>query len=215
MSSKSLTALLLVSTLGACAPSDPMDLARRGVTPVNQPVVSRTDYVLDLNAGGGALPPGEEARLAAWFDMLDLGYGDQIFIDDSALYDSGARADIAAVAGRYGLLVAEGAPVTAGPVSPGNVRVIVSRTEASVPGCPNWSVPSKLSGSNAQLSNYGCAVNSNLANMVADPQDLVRGQQGVPGGDAQTASKGVKVYRDQKPTGAGGLKAEGTTGDNQ
>ena len=96
--------------------------------------------------------------------------------------------------------------MTAGQVGPGNVRVVVSRTRASVPGCPNWNIRSQPNFDNRTISNFGCAVNSNLAAMVANPEDLVHGREGSGVGDAMTASKAVGAYRAAPPTGTKGLQ---------
>ena len=112
-----------------------------------------------------------------------------------------ARDDVARVAGQYGLLVSNGAPVTAGAVPPGTVRVVVSRTRAEVPNCPNWSVPSQPNFNNRTMSNFGCAVNSNLAAMVANPEDLIHGREGSGVGDSRDRDQGVDVYRTAAPTG--------------
>ena len=61
------------------------------------------------------------------------------------------------------------------------------------------------------MSNYGCAVNSNLAQMVANPDDLVRGQE-ARGSDSRAVTKAIKSYRDKSPTGNGELKSESTKG---
>jgi pilus assembly protein CpaD len=166
--------------------------------------VSRSDYVFDAAAPDGSLAPYEAARLNAWFAGLDLGYGDTIYVDGP--YSHGARSDVAQVASNYGLMVADGAPVTAGAVGPGMVRVIVSRTRASVPNCPNWSVPSQPNSQNRTMSNFGCAVNANLAAMIADPQDLVHGREGSGVSDALTSAKAVGAYRRAEPTGNKGLQ---------
>ena len=50
-------------------------------------------------------------------------------------------------------------------------------------------------------SNFGCAVNSNLAQMVANPQDLITGQSGSTVRDARNVTKAIKTYRDLAPTG--------------
>ena len=113
---------------------------------------------------------------------------------------------MARIAGQYGLMVAPGAPVTTGQVAPGTVRVIVSRTEASVPGCPNWAVRRIRTTTTSMLPNFGCSVNSNLAAMVANPEDLVRGREGTGVGDAITSAKAVSSYRTAKPTGTEGLQ---------
>lgn len=171
---------------------------------VNQPVVQRTDYVLDVNSTGNGIPEFERIRLSDWFQSLDLGYGDRISVDFASGYpDQKSRQDIADVAGEFGLLLSGGAPVTAGVVQPGSVRVIVSRTSASVPGCPIWE--DELVGAPERTStNYACATNSNLAAMIADPNDLVRGQERQAGGDPADAAKAVNSYRNRAMTGFGG-----------
>jgi len=182
----------------------------RSLYSVNQPVVERTDYVLDVAAPSGNLSAVERGRLRAWFDSLDLGYGDRVFVDEP-YGPAGGTADVARVAAEYGLLLSRGAPVTEGEVQHGSLRIVVSRSTASVPGCPNWRSTKSI---NATSPNYGCATNSNLAAMIADPNDLVLGQSGtiVPG-DARGA-KAIKSYRDAPLTGAAGLKVESSKGGN-
>jgi pilus assembly protein CpaD len=111
------------------------------------------------------------------------------------------------VAAHYGLLLTDGAPITSGAVQPGSVRVIVSRTSATVPNCPNWRDP--IIGTPSKTStNYGCATNSNLAAMIADPNDLVLGQTGSSDGNTVVSNKAINAYRKAAPSGAGGLKSE-------
>ena len=184
------------------------DLADRGVEAVNTPVVSRADYVFDAAAPGGSLAPAEKARLDAWFRGLQLGYGDNIYVD--APYADAARYEVAQVAGNYGMMLEPGAPVTAGAVAPGSVRVIVSRTKAEVPGCPNWNVPAQPNYNNRMMSNFGCGVNSNIAAMVANPEDLVYGRESGLGNNA-AGTKAVILYRTTPPTGSGGLKEVSTS----
>lgn len=179
-----------------------------GLVPVNQPVVQRTDYVFDVNGGGG-IAPAELGRLDAWFQSLQLGYGDRVSID-APYADDASRRDIASVAASYGLLLSDGAPVTAGNLAPGALRVVVSRGTASMPTCPNWD-RGRYNMTAETGSNYGCAINGNLAAMIADPSDLVRGQAGPEGGDAASVNKAVKLYREMAPTG-NALKSEKTGG---
>jgi pilus assembly protein CpaD len=188
------------------------DLADRGVEPVNVPVVTRADYVFDAAAPGGSLAPAEKARLDAWFRGLGLGYGDSIYVD--AAYADSARYEVAQIAGNYGMMVEPGAPVTAGPVAPGSVRVIVSRTRAEVPGCPNWTRPSQPDYNNRMSSNFGCGVNSNLAAMVANPEDLVHGREGSGLGNTQTNTKAIILYKTTPPSGSKGLQSVSPKGGN-
>lgn len=196
---------LLIISLGAgLAACNVPDMPRQGMSAVHVPVVSTTNYVFDAAAPGGSLAPGEATRLDAWMRALDVRYGDVVFVDgfDAA----GARAQVADIAGTYGLLVTPGAPVTAGEVLPGTVRVIISRNVASVPGCPDWTAPSQPNFNNQSPSNFGCSVNSALAAQVANPQDLVHGQEGLGVSDARTATRPVNLYRTTPPSGSKGLQ---------
>jgi pilus assembly protein CpaD len=195
--------IVLGSALAACQTTAP-DMPSKGVAAVNVPVVTSANYVFDAAAPGGSLAPGESERLNGWFQGLDLGYGDTIYVDGS--YSPAARAQVAAIAGHYGMLVSPGAPLTAGAVQPGSVRVVVARRRAVVPGCPNWNQAS-IDWDNKTSSNYGCAVNSNLAAMVANPEDLLHGREGAAVTDAVTASRAVDMYRTKAPTGKGDLQA--------
>ncbi len=209
--SRSIILLGAVSMLAACQTTAPTDRPAKGLSSVNVPIVTRADYALDLSAPDGSLSPSEAARLDGWFRSMVLGYGDMIYVDGSTGYS--VRDDVARVAGQYGMLVSLGAPMTPGPVPQGMVRVVVARTSASVPACPNWSKASTPNFDNASMSNFGCGVNSNLAAMVANPQDLVSGREGSGVGDTLTASKAVEQYRKAVPTGQQGLKDITTKGN--
>lgn len=195
--------LVLASAVGACS-TPQVDQPSRGLMAVNQPVVTRSNFAVDLAAPDGSVSRSEQARLDAWFKSLGLGYGDLVYVDGA--YASDARRDVAQVTGKYGLLVSSGAPVTSGNVLPGTVRVVVSRTRASVPNCPNWDRPATPDFENHQMSNYGCALSANMAAMVAHPGDLVHGREGEALVDGLTASKAIQSYRTAKPTGDGGLQ---------
>ena len=203
MASKTVILLVAAALSGCAHHSGPEPAA--GAEAVNVPVVSRADYVFDAAAPSGTLDPSEAARLDNWLRTLGVRYGDSVYVDGGA-YSEAARAQVAGIAGNHGLLVSPGAPVTAGTVAPGNVRVVVSRNIASVPGCPNWETPSQPNYNNKTMPNFGCGVNSNLAAMIADPQDLVHGREGNGVVDAITATRAVGVYRNTAPTGTKGLQ---------
>ena len=197
-----LVLIALSSAVAACAtPGVTQD--DRGVASVNVPVVTTADYVFDAAAPGGALAPGEADRLSGWFQGLGVGYGDTIYVEGSA---PAARNQVAAVAGRYGKLVTPGAPVTTGMVQPGSVRVVVTRRRAEVPNCPNWSRPAAPDFANHSMSNFGCSVNSNIAAMVTNPEDLLHGRESGGVSDTYTASRAIEMYRNTAPTGTKGLQ---------
>ncbi len=154
----------LALTLSACGGT-----SNRGLETVHQAVVTRTNYTFDVPDGQG----GSSARdVRGWLESIKVGYGDRISVDDPS-GNSSNRIAIAAIASRYGLIVEDTAPVTQGEVAPGMFRVVVSRSKAEVPGCPDWSRSSVGNYNSEMTSNYGCASSASMAAMVANPEDLV------------------------------------------
>jgi pilus assembly protein CpaD len=185
----------------------------RGLESVHQPVVTRTDYTMDVWTGPSGLANGDSQRLSGWFESLQLGYGDRVSIDMGTAYDSSnVRQEIGNIAARYGLLLQQAAPLTQGELPQGAARVVVSRLKATVPGCPDWSRPSIANMGGHTTPNFGCGTNSNLAAMIADPEDLLHGKTGNAAADAATSGKAIDVYRKAKTTGEGGLKIERSGG---
>jgi pilus assembly protein CpaD len=205
-------ALALALTLG-------LGLAGCGGMPSNtslystkQPVVERTNFTLDVNTSPSGLPISEQQRLNGWFETMDLRYGDRIAIENPGQNPAVASA-IRDLAGRYGLMISDVAPATAGMLQPGQARVVITRSNASVPGCPDWSANSDMNYNNGTSPNFGCGVNSNLAAMVADPQDLLEGKKGSGETVLATSNKAIATLRDAEPTGKGGLMdASATSG---
>ncbi|MGI4732642.1 MAG: CpaD family pilus assembly protein [Janthinobacterium lividum] len=204
---------LLLCTFSALALAGCTGTKNRGLESVHQPVVSRSDYSFDVGTDGAGLAPGEAARLAGWMGSLRLGYGDRVSIDDPA-GDVRARDAVAGEVAAFGLLLADTAPVTGAPVAAGTVRVVVSRTTAHVPHCPDYSRMGGTEFNSNTSSNFGCAINTNLAAMIADPSDLVRGQPGSGTTDPATSYRAIEAYRKAAPTGSGGatVKTETTGG---
>ncbi len=162
---------------------------------VHQPVVERTNYAIDLASNGSGISTAEQSRLAEWFDALDLRYGDRVAIDYGSGNASIVTANMVAnVAADRGILVSGAAPVTAGQIAPGMLRVVVTRSSASVPSCPDWSTDHDRNYNSSNHSNHGCSTNSNLAAMIADPEDLVRGRENKRL-DANSGKNAVGAYR--------------------
>lgn len=60
--------------------------------------------------------------------------------------------------------------------------------------CPDWSQNATVNYDNSNHSNYGCAVNNNIAVQVADPWDL---REGVGSGTGNTdmSIRTIELYR--------------------
>lgn len=203
------TVLALATTVAGCTGAAN---SNTGLDSVHQPIVRNSIHQFDIATSGGELPPSEQGRLQGWLDAMGVRYGDRITIEDPSPYGAtAARASVRAIIGRRGLLLSDAAaPVTTGELAPGSLRIVVTRASASVPGCPDWSSKSSINFNNATSSNYGCATNSNLAAMVADPNDLIKGSTD-QGHDPSTATRAIKTYREKPPTGAGNLKQNSTS----
>lgn len=184
----------------------------RSLNSVHQPVVERSNYTFDVTTGSDGLSYPEQRRLAGWFEAMGLGYGDRISIDDP-LASPATRATVEALASRYGLMVSNEAPLTPGHVAAGSARIVITRTTASVPGCPDWSANSDTNLQNATSSNYGCATNSNLAAMVADPEHLVKGAAGMSDTLVMSSTKAIGAYREKALTGDTDLNQVTTSGN--
>ena len=205
MTKRNLTACTaaIALSLGLAACANPKT-ANHGLVSTAQPLVERQNFTLDLATAGNGLSVPEQRRLAGWFETMNLRYGDRIALDGGAV-STGVRSDVAAIAGRFGLLLADVAPVTQGYVAPGNVRVVVTRSRAFVPHCPDWSGQYNTTIGNETSPGYGCAVNGNIAAMVADPEHLLHGAQGTGETVVMSSSKAIATYRAQEPTGKAGL----------
>ncbi|HLL31618.1 MAG TPA: hypothetical protein VK403_11525, partial [Allosphingosinicella sp.] len=82
-----ITSLTLIVAAGAILLAPAAEARRerhgpeRGIDSLNQPLVERTDFVLDLAAPSGGLMHEEKERLRSWFDSVGVGYGDRVFVD--------------------------------------------------------------------------------------------------------------------------------------
>ncbi len=164
-----------------------------GVAAVNALVVSRADYVFDAAAPDGSLSMAEAARLDVWFRSLGLRYGDNVYVDGG--YLAAATGQVADMAGQYGLMVTPGAPVTAGAVAPGMVRVVVSRVVAGVLATPTGTSPRNplQQPDAAELRLRGELQPRSDGRQPRGPGLAGRAGSGV--GDAATATRAINAYR--------------------
>lgn len=165
---------------------------------VHQPEVTHSSVSLELVTTNGALPASEQKRLAAWFEALHLRYGDKLSIADP-LGGESARAGVADVAARFGVVLGEQASDETADVAPGSLRVTLTRASAHVPHCPDWSGNAASNPKSATSTNYGCAVNSNLAAMVANPDHLLKGATATGNTSGMTAEKAIAAWRAAAP----------------
>ena len=194
-----LSALGLTLALAACGGT----AQNRSLSSVHQPVVHHENFALDVITGPGGLSAGEAKRLDGWFTAMDVKYGDRIALDDP-LKSEATQAMVSSVVGRHGLQLSREVPLSEGVVAAGTARITITRGVATVPGCPDWRGQSETNFNNATSHNFGCAVNSNLAAMVANPDHLLAGERGRGQTVVMTSNKAIDAYRAAKPSGDGG-----------
>jgi len=212
LSTKSIVRLGVIALMALPATADARARSgpNRSVDSVHQPVVNHAAYTFDVQGGmDGGLSASEAGRLNEWFVSIGVGYGDRVSLaGDPGYYSAALRDGIANVVARYGLLVDEDSSAVAGSAPQGSVRLIVRRAMASVPGCPDWRSKPEADPGLGVSSNYGCSVNSNMAAMIANPEDLVRGQASESDLRTATSNRAISTYREKAPTGSGGLKSQ-------
>ena len=103
-----------------------------------------------------------------------------------------------ATLGRVALLAASGVEAKKDFGVDSRNQPVVTAGTALVPNCPNWTTAS-LDSAAVNNSNYGCAVNSNLAAMIADPMDLIHGKSD-QATDTENVIRAIKAWRDAPAT---------------
>jgi pilus assembly protein CpaD len=188
-----LTSLILVA---GCHPSD---TTSAGWTDPVMPKESKVELVtLDHDvhfAKGTRTVAADEAT-----GLSDFLRDNAVDDGDTATVDSPSGASSLAAARRVAVVAelkrnhikAVQASATAAPSD--SVRIHVSHAVVIAPRCPDWSKPEADNPANAPSSNYGCATEANLAQMVANPADLVRGRQTGPANGAVLA-RGGELYQ--------------------
>lgn len=210
MNNRSLTLVLLAGAsvaLGACVGSDAGLYRDAGLTPTSRYAL-RVEPDMDriaLSVREGDLSANQRtavASLAARYRnsaqeglVIEVPQGN----DPVALRSAGhirAALEGAGVASNHISLASYSAPDGRAPVLAG-FRTIV----ASVPRCGSEWGNLGRTGENTVASNFGCAVNSNLAAQIAEPRDIVAPRAMTPP-NAQRRSVVFEAYRQGQPTSA-------------
>ena len=125
--------------------------------------------------GSAQLIAADAAQLNRLAATGAIGPADRVTVASSgAPYLADQRVgSVTAVLLHYGIMV--GAERLSD-VPPNHAIVEVSRTLVTLPPCPNWSKRSSSDDANAPSSNFGCATETNLGLMVANPTDLASGR---------------------------------------
>ncbi|MGH6898572.1 MAG: CpaD family pilus assembly lipoprotein [Geminicoccaceae bacterium] len=215
---------LLSLGLSACAPSlgPQPNLGWIEASSPKRLEVDRADYrhSVYFATDSSALNAGERDRLLTFLETVQPSPRDSIRLEGHAderateLYNlelASRRAErvnaFLEEAGYGDLAVTATALGEAVPAAPSTgpaawqlnrrVEVVLERYLVTLPACPDWSRESGTDFDNLPLSNLGCATQTNLGLMIAEPKDLVRGRPLGPADGIQQA-EGIVRYRTGK-----------------
>lgn len=222
-----LMGMLLVSGCAADA-GNRADRSDILISKQNKVEFVRLDHDVHFALGSKVLAVDEADALAGFLKGSAVGDGDQVTIDraGSGALTAARQATVLAVLKRMRVPVALAAAGADGAVAPNAVRVRVARSVVIAPRCPDWTKPEADEPANSPSSNFGCATESSLALMVANPADLVRGSP-ANGADGEALARGVGLYRSGAiskslasaasgtSAGGSGTSGSGTSGGGQ
>jgi pilus biogenesis lipoprotein CpaD len=125
--------------------------------------------------GSAHLLPADAARLRSMAATGAIQASDRVTVavGGSPALAEARRDAISAALLPYGVAVSPSALAT---VSRNQAVVEIGRYLVTTPACPNWSKAPGTDFTNSFPSNWACATQTNLGQMVANPSDLVSGQ---------------------------------------
>lgn len=130
-----------------------------------------------------------------------VGYGDSLSLDagDEAANETDRKA-IRSQLLKHGLRLGKNPTIAGAVPASGTVVLVVDRYVVTTPNCGDWSMKSKPNYANAQSPNFGCTSRAILGQMVANPRDLVQGEE-YDGPEGSAAAKAVEAYRNSAGSG--------------
>ena len=177
--------------LGACAHTDVAQPAP-GETPMrNEVTMVRLTHIIAPEDDKTDTPSvATQAALQAFLTSVNAGYGDIIMLDSASGPDRVAA--LVKLIQKRGLVYGGEATLGSMPED-GAIMVYVERYIVTTPNCMQWPDETSNNTRNNASSYFGCADTTNLGLMVANPRDLIAGQNG---GNSTAAAVGA-IY---KPT---------------
>jgi pilus assembly protein CpaD len=207
--SRKIFPVLAALLLGACAPvfngpEQALTVAQRHPISVDPANVT---MLVPVPPHRVALPEEDRNRIrrfaAAW---RELGYGPISLSTPTGGANAGSARSLSNEVRE--VLVQEGVPADV--ISEGRYTPAPTEREASLvlsfiryvatpSPCGDWSQNAARSSRNTPMSNFGCAIQNNVAVMVADPHDLLAPQKETAA-DAARRSTALGAYRSGKST---------------
>ena len=201
-----MAAVLGISLLAGCMPRDHVIV---GAIPddyrTNHPItISEREQVTDIPVGASArgMTPAQRHQLEGFLDTYDRSAAPvvRILLPRGSANEAAARraaAGLAEVAREAGvprghlaiLSYQAGAPDAEPPI-----RVAYSKVVAAAGPCGRWPEDLMKTDENKHYADFGCSYQHNLADQIADPNDLI-GPRKEGDVDAENRNNVINVYR--------------------
>jgi pilus assembly protein CpaD len=190
---RSLLILALALFVGGCAPATSYTDAEASKRLKLDSATTQLN--LHFAPGTASLSPADAAHLREMAATGRIGASDRVTIATAgAPRLAEERIDaVSRLLLNYGIVTVAGSAN----LSVNQAVVEATRTLVTLPPCPNWSKVSSYDYGNQPSSNFGCATETNLGMMVANPTDLA---SGLPMGPSagQPAAAAVNRYLNDK-----------------
>jgi pilus assembly protein CpaD len=163
-------------------------------------------------AGSAHMLPADAARLRSMVATGAIQSSDRVMVavGGSPALAEARRDAISAALLPYGIVTS---PSALAGVAANRATVEVSRYLVTTPPCPNWSKAPGTDFTNSFPSNWACANQTNLGQMVANPSDLVSGQPLSPAlGPTEVAAVDRYLLDRVKPPRPSSASGGGSTG---
>jgi len=166
---------------------------------------SETSFALQFQPGKATVSDAERRAATAFIRNRASERSDEVYVDFGLMHETTAlahdrRATIAEIVTAAGFDPARvKVRADVGGIAESEVNLTVRRYLVTLPGCPDFTSPAGNTFNNRPNSNWGCATQTNLGLMVAEPHDIVVGRGGTPG-DAEAMVLATQRYRSGETT---------------
>jgi pilus assembly protein CpaD len=172
------------------------------------------DHTTHFAPRARTLTSAQAAGLADFMTRNSIHEGDAVTVEDAGSVSAVATERRSAVLAELRAFHIQAASAADPKLAADTIRVHADRTLVIAPACPDWSKPEADEPENRPSSNYGCATETNLAAMIANPADLVKPREDNTA-NGNTLARGVELYNSgglAKSMGGNGYSSAGLSG---
>lgn len=165
----------------------------------------RVPYTIQFMSDDRKITEGEVSKLNNFLATSNVTYGDEFSMDfpldrngNLSELDKERLSYVSNLLKESGLYLSATLTPFGMEPSTNTGRLIISKYVVTTPDC-GWSQPAYPNYNNAPTDNFGCSSQTNLGLMVANPRDLITGQEGgAP--NAERTALAVQRYQNRVVT---------------